>query len=261
MSACRRVGAAVLLFDATCEAQRRALQEAGLLRAAGRLAPPPALAAAAEGEDAHCIESLLRASPTTRLAPLASPDGLCTLVFTSGSTGPPKACALTHTAFLAASAAKLAAAGYGGRDVYFHAAPLCHVGGLSSAHAVLLAGGQHCFPASGGWEARSALRALRERRCSALILVPTMLFDLAAARAVEAGGALRHVRRVLLGGGAIPPALLASAALLFPCATIVATYALSEACSSLAFRTLAAQPFSSAHATSSAAASAATTAA
>lgn len=243
MSACRRVGAALLLFDATCEPQRRALQEAGLLRAAGRLAPPPLLTAAAE-EDAnvHCVESLLRSVPPTPLAPRTSPDGLCTLVFTSGSTGPPKACALTHAAFLAASAAKLDAVGYGEEDVYYHAAPLCHVGGLSSAHAVLLAGGQHCFPASGGWEARAAMRAMREQRCTALILVPTMLFDLVTAHASEAEGAaaaLGHVKRVLLGGGAIPPTLLAAAAHLFPSATIIATYALSEACSSLAFRTLA----------------------
>ena len=162
MSACRRVGAAVLLFDATCEPQRHALQQAGLLRAAGRLAPPPSLTVAGEeGAGAHCGESLLRSVPPTPLAPLSSPDGLCTLVFTSGSTGPPKACALTHGAFLAASAAKLGAVGYGSQDIYFHAAPLCHVGGLSSAHAALLAGAQHCFPASAGWEAHSALRPLR----------------------------------------------------------------------------------------------------
>lgn len=48
-----------------------------------------------------------------------------------------QAAALSHAALAAASAAKLAAVGYCRDDIYLHAAPLFHVGGISSALAVL----------------------------------------------------------------------------------------------------------------------------
>eukprot|EP00775_Hariotina_reticulata_P003283 gene3283-3560_t len=41
------------------------------------------------------------------------------------------------------SLCKLVRVGYCSSDVYLHLAPLFHIGGLSSALAVLLAGGQH----------------------------------------------------------------------------------------------------------------------
>jgi o-succinylbenzoate---CoA ligase len=41
--------------------------------------------------------------------------------------------------------AKLAVVGYCHADAYLHAAPLCHIGGLSSALAVLLAGAAQVF--------------------------------------------------------------------------------------------------------------------
>jgi len=229
-SAAQRCGAVALLFDDTAAPLWRCLAPG--LRCGGQLASP----AAAEA-GAVCVESLLRAAPPATL-PRAGPGGVCTLVFTSGSTGVPKAVALTHAAFAAASAAKAACAGYCAGDVYYNAAPLCHVGGLSSAHAVLSAGGRHLFPARGRFEAPAALRELRGLGANSLILVPTMLHDLLA---VAGGDALRGVRRLLLGGGATPPALVARAARLFPCADIIGTYALSEACSTLTFLRLASQ--------------------
>ena len=50
---------------------------------------------------------------------------------------PAQAARLTHSALRAASAAKLAVVGYSRSDTYLHLAPLFHVGGLSSALAVL----------------------------------------------------------------------------------------------------------------------------
>jgi hypothetical protein len=41
--------------------------------------------------------------------------------------------------------AKLAVVGYCRGDTYLHVAPLCHIGGLSSALAALLAGAQQVF--------------------------------------------------------------------------------------------------------------------
>jgi acyl-activating enzyme 14 len=40
---------------------------------------------------------------------------------------------------------KLVTVGYAASDTYLHLAPLFHIGGISSALAVLLAGGAHVF--------------------------------------------------------------------------------------------------------------------
>lgn len=56
--------------------------------------------------------------------------------------------------------AKLAVVGYSSADTYLHAAPLCHIGGLSSALAALLAGARHVFMprcvGGGGWRDSTA---------------------------------------------------------------------------------------------------------
>lgn len=41
--------------------------------------------------------------------------------------------------------AKLAVVGYNRSDTYLHLAPLCHIGGINSALAMLLAGAQQVF--------------------------------------------------------------------------------------------------------------------
>lgn len=173
------------------------------------------------------------------LAPRVARNGVATLAFTSGSTGRPKTAALTHAAFLAASSSKAAAVGYCSSDVYLHAAPLCHVGGLSSAHAILAAHGRHIFPPSGAFRPLEAASLIRRHAITALICVPTTLFDLVGvASALHGGGPFTTVRRLLLGGGAVLPSAAAAAAAAFPSARIVSTYAMTEACSTLSFRML-----------------------
>jgi acyl-activating enzyme 14 len=67
------------------------------------------------------------------------------ICFTSGTTGASKGALLSHASIMHQSMAKLAVVRYSSNDVYLHVAPLFHIGGLSSAFAVLLAGGSHVF--------------------------------------------------------------------------------------------------------------------
>lgn len=118
----------------------------------------------------------------------APPNGAAMLCFTSGTTAAPKAAVLSHTAFHVQSMSKLLNIGYCSEDVYYHAAPLCHIGkpttisfsdqscaglghevmwkdllgagGLSSAFAVLMAGAFHVFP--GRFEAVQMKRDMQQ---------------------------------------------------------------------------------------------------
>lgn len=61
-------------------------------------------------------------------------------------------------------------------QVYLHTAPLCHIGGISSALAMLMAGACHVITPK--FEAKSAFEAIREHEVTSLITVPTMMADL-----------------------------------------------------------------------------------
>lgn len=72
-------------------------------------------------------------------------DGAAAICFTSGTTGKPKAALHSHTAFHCQALAKLMVVGYNSNDVHLHCPPMFHIGGLSSALAVLMAGGTSIF--------------------------------------------------------------------------------------------------------------------
>lgn len=61
-------------------------------------------------------------------------------------------------------------------QVYLHTAPLCHIGGLSSAMAVLMVGSCHVLMPK--FEARLALEAIDQHEVTSLITVPAMLADM-----------------------------------------------------------------------------------
>lgn len=68
--------------------------------------------------------------------------------------------------------------------------------------------------------------------------VPAMVADLLAAAAAAGVPTLPSVRRILVGGGGMPPALQRGLAALCPAATVHTAYGMTEAASSLTFATL-----------------------
>lgn len=147
-------------------------------------------------------------APAPPLQLLSSPCNTAMLVFTSGTTSAPKAVMLSHTAFHTQSLVKLALVRYGPTDTYLHLAPLFHIGGLSSAHAALMAGCTHVFLPR--FAPGAALEAMDRHRVTAFIAVPTMLQDMAAAAAAAAAASAGAAAAAEAGTAAAGAAAAAS---------------------------------------------------
>ncbi|KAH6827312.1 acyl-activating enzyme 14 [Perilla frutescens var. hirtella] len=166
-----------------------------------------------------------------------APERVAIICFTSGTTGRPKGATISHSALVIQSLAKIATVRYDEDDVYLHTAPLCHIGGISSALAVLMAGGCHVITPK--FEASLAFEAIREHSVTSLITVPTMMADLISFHSVKGRSvAIESVVKILNGGGGLSAELIEEATKIFPRATIMSAYGMTEACSSLTFMTL-----------------------
>lgn len=161
------------------------------------------------------------------------PEGPLAVLFTSGSTGVPRAVVLSRRAFLASAAANAANLPFGAGDLWHLCMPLGHVGGLSILTRALIARSAAAFwePPPGRayapFSAELLLDRLEQDGSTLLSVVPTMLRQLLDTGRTPPA----RLRAVLLGGAAAPHALLRDAAALgWP---VLATYGLTEACSQL----------------------------
>ncbi|PRQ29647.1 putative o-succinylbenzoate--CoA ligase [Rosa chinensis] len=166
-----------------------------------------------------------------------APEGAVIICFTSGTSGRPKGVAISHSAFIVQSLAKIAVVGYDEEDVYLHTAPLCHIGGLSSALAMLTVGACHVFIPK--FDAKSAIEAIGQHNVTSLITVPAMMADLVSTfRGNDTSKCIETVKKILNGGGGLSIELTKAATKLFPKAKLLSAYGMTETCSSLTFMTL-----------------------
>ena len=168
--------------------------------------------------------SIETAEGTTRLAPArpaAAPPGvrpeIAVVVATSGSTGQPKGTELSAAALLASARASLSRMGARPGERWLCCLPASHVAGIQVLVRSLVAG---VAPVVSG---RLTAATILAADCSYASLVPTQL-----RRLLDAGADLAGLRAILLGGAAIPAALLAAARAAG--AAVITTYGMSETC-------------------------------
>ncbi|KAK4744196.1 hypothetical protein SAY87_010508 [Trapa incisa] len=152
-----------------------------------------------------------------------APEGAVIICFTSGTTGKPKGVTISHSALTVQSMAKIAICGYDEHDVYLHTAPLCHIGGLSSAMSMLMVGACHVLMPK--FDAYLAIEVIEKWRVTSLITVPAMMADLIRLlRGKECWNGRETVKKILNGGGSLSPALIKGACTIFPKAKILSAY-------------------------------------
>ncbi len=159
----------------------------------------------------------------TRMSEGLDLDSLGALMFTSGTTGAPRAVRLTHASLLASARSWNTSLGAHPGDHWLAALPLSHVAGLGVVLRSVLAGAR--ITIHDGFDPSAVRAAMAEDGISHVSLVPTQLL-----RCLDDGPIVApRLRALLLGGAPIPAALIQRAvAAGLP---VVTTYGMTEAAS------------------------------
>jgi O-succinylbenzoic acid--CoA ligase len=149
------------------------------------------------------------------------PDREAAIVFTSGTTGRPKAAVLTRGNELASARASAQVLPLDPGDRWLASLPFFHVGGMGIIQRCVLAGACVVLPDS--FAAEDLERAITTEAVTHLSVVDATLRRILEARR---GRELpERVRAAVVGGGPVSPALLDA------CPQALATYGLTESCS------------------------------
>lgn len=137
----------------------------------------------------------------------ASPDDLCVLPYTSGTTGKPKACMHSHRTLLAAHWGSHLWRGLHADAVFLAVAPLFHMLGLQNGMGLpmLLGATVVMMPR---WHAATALRMIEQHRVTVWTAPPAMVID-AFAQPEAATRDLSSLALLSGGGAAMPEAVAA----------------------------------------------------
>ena len=159
------------------------------------------------------------------------------VVFTSGTTSGSKGVRLSHRALWLQALAKLGPPCQYSSHTRMLATtvPLFHVGGLSSAIAVWLAGGMLEFPRRIGFDPKITVMSMSRvsMPTNTLVVVPAMLHALF--QNIGENKCFNAVDLILIGGQSATPPMVRQLTITFPNARLVQTYACTEAASSLTF--------------------------
>jgi len=134
--------------------------------------------------------------------PLAGPDDLCMLPYTSGTTGAPKACVHTHRSVLTSCAGSSLWRRTNPESVYLAVAPLFHLLGLqNNVNSAIYWGGTIVLMPR--WEREAAATLIERHRVTFWTALPAMLVDFFAQPGIEDRD-LSSLAMVTGGGAATP---------------------------------------------------------
>ena len=159
------------------------------------------------------------------------PDDIAVLLFTSGTTGEPKAAVLRHKNLASYVVSTVEFGGAGEDECAIVSVPPYHIAGISAALSATYAGRRVVHLEA--FDPELWVATVREQGVTHAMVVPTMLGRILDVLDADGGG-LPSMRSISYGGGPMPAAVIERAIGLLPAVGFVNAYGLTETSSTIA---------------------------
>lgn len=161
-------------------------------------------------ENVMCYEELLATGDSSFQWLTLDEKTACGLCYTSGTTGNPKGVLYSHRSNVLHAMATVAADAMAitSRDVVMPIVPMFHANCWSLVYSVPMAGAKLVMP-GGKMDGESVFELLDKERVTLTAGVPTVWFALLQ-YLEQTGKKLPHLERIIIGGAACPPSMLAA---------------------------------------------------
>ena len=159
------------------------------------------------------------------------PDDVGVLLFTSGTTGVPKAAVLRHKHLVSYIVSSVEFMSADEDEAALVCVPPYHIAGIAAALSSVYAGRrvvQLANFSADGW-----IETARHERISTAFVVPTMLSRIVDALEGEKTAGMDHLQSLSYGGGKMPLAVIEKAMALFPDTDFTNAYGLTETSSTI----------------------------
>jgi fatty-acyl-CoA synthase len=162
----------------------------------------------AAGVAVHDYETLLAAQPASYDYPLVDENSAAAMCYTSGTTGDPKGVVYSHRSLYlhAGYITTPAAMGLSTADTCLAIVPMFHVNSWSLPYAALMSGASLLLP-DRHLQAKPLLAMMKLARPTRASAVPTIWSGMLS-RLEEHPQDISHLREAVVGGAAVPPAMM-----------------------------------------------------
>jgi acyl-CoA synthetase (AMP-forming)/AMP-acid ligase II len=159
------------------------------------------------------------------------PDEIAVLLFTSGTTGPPKAALLRHKHLVSYILGSVEFGSAAEEDAALVSVPPYHIAGIAAIASSVYSGRR--IVQLPNFTADAWIELARRERVTNAFVVPTMLARIVDALGDADSAGLPHLRAISYGGGKMPQSVIEKAMKLFPDTDFANAYGLTETSSTI----------------------------
>lgn len=163
------------------------------------------------------------------------PEEIAVLLFTSGTTGVPKAAVLRHKHIVSYILGSVEFAGAAEDDAALISVPPYHIAGIAAIASAVYAGRR--IVQLEGFTAEGWIEVAQQERITNAMVVPTMLVRIVDELERRGDVSLPHLRAISYGGSKMPQATLEKAMELLPDTAFTNAYGLTETSSTITILT------------------------